>query len=218
MKTITLVVCLFLTISSLIAQDKNFAVELLVSPSLTTLRGNHIVNSFNANHSLSPGISIQYFMSNQLSISTGFVLEKKGSKYEIIHAVDNLLPAGPVEGQINSRYLTLPVSISYHTGKNIDIYFGGGTFFGFLLENEIINKSSVNGIEISGDMTDDFKRIDLGLVIACGVNIPIGKSFAIDLGIRDHLGLLNTSKEKASDGGSVKTNVLGLVAGLKYYL
>ncbi len=181
------------------------------TPTITSLAVKPLSGNYDPRISFSTGLNIERFLNSQISLKAGLNYERKGSRgdFLFIDEFGNLV--GTREMKINSDYLTLPVMISSYTKGKTRFYMNAGPFLGFLIRNKALYSAIGDHPEQTIDITENMKRIDLGFSIGFGLYIPIGDVLLLDLGIRDNMGLLNTSKE-----GSVKTNSYGFQLGVKY--
>ncbi|MBK3517296.1 porin family protein [Carboxylicivirga marina] len=198
------------------SQESKIAIGLQMANSITSLRGNPMIDDFDSRFVISPGITFDYVLSENLSLNSGLAFERKGAKTDVEYTdkSGSILLNSEVES--NFDYLTLPLMLSYHTNSKLKFYFGGGTFLSFLLSQKTIFEGSSIMPEQVEDNTENMKRIDVGLALKAGINLPMNDRFILDLGLRNYLGLLNTSKLDVIDDGSIKTNAFSAVIGVKY--
>ena len=175
-----------------------------------------VVYRLNPLYSFSPGINLECLMTPNFSFKTSLLYERKGFTAETIDTVIIGMPIVTRDFTATFDYLTLPVLLSYSTKGTVRFYVNGGAYFGLLLSNNIILGADEDYPEEIADTSDDTKNFDFGLVFGCGLAIPVGNRTAFDLGLRDHLGLLDIFKPE--NQGKVRYNTLGLVVSLKYRL
>ena len=214
------VVAFFLFASSCTyAQSNKFSVGIQAGPGLNHLRGNSILKEY---HHSSPGftagVSVSYKLNTHLSVSSGLSYIESGSGIGPSDVYDN---NGQVMGESKSkmlyRYVMLPVTIDHATGKKIRFVAGGGGFVGYLTDARqkgVIKKSS-GDIRINEPNTD-LKKINVGVVAKAGLEMPVRKNRTFYVTLADHLGLINISKTPVIDDGSIKTNSLNLLIGMKW--
>jgi opacity protein-like surface antigen len=233
MKKVLILLTSFIISFSIFSQESKITIGLEIAPSITSLRGNTEFDSSENLFVLSPGVTFDYYISQNLALQSGISFERKGGKTELLRTFSNI-PIGSQEIQVNLDYVTLPLMLTYSTNGKISFYIGGGAFLGFLVSHKVIWGSFENFNEAEFGDTEDFpegiedlyntnirKKIDLGLSLMTGVKIPITKRIFIDLGIRDYLGLLNINNTHSinidtGDLDIIKTNSLSLVAGIEY--
>ena len=75
---------------------------------------------------------------------------------------------------------------------------------GFIISQKIIYGAIDENPEFAEDYPDSIKKIDLGFSLGAGLNISISEILSLDLDVKNHLGLLNISRVKLIDGGSIK--------------
>ncbi|WP_289055016.1 porin family protein [Carboxylicivirga marina] len=219
MKKLSTFLFLFVISSMVFAQESKIAIGFQMANSITSLRGNSFINEhYDSRFVISPGITFDYTINERFSFNSGLAFERKGAKTDVEFTDGIGTPIGKAEVKANYDYLTLPLLVSYHTNGKLRFYFGGGTFFGFLLSQKGITEGNDVIPEQTWDNTENTKRIDVGLAFKAGINLPMSDILMIDLGLRDHLGLLNTSKVEVFEDGSIKTNAFSAFVGLKYKL
>ena len=189
----------------------NFGVQL--TPTITSLIDKPFSGHYDPRLSFSTGIIVERFITPQFSLKSGLNFERIGAKVNILLIDEFGALTGTREMKINSDYLTLPILISSYTKGKSKFYMNTGPFFGFIISNKTI--WSATGDYPKQTLTGDknMKRINLGFTFGFGLSIPLSDVFLLDLGLRDNMGLLNTSKI-----GSIKTNSYGFQIGIKYNL
>ena len=216
MKKIFLFLSLVMISSVLFSQESKISVGLQFAPSVTSIRGNSMIDKYDNRFVISPGLTFDYHITQNLSFNSGLAFERKGAKTEILLTDITGVPIGNHEVKFNYDYLTLPLMATYNTNGKVRFYIGGGTFLGFLISQKFVFRAIEGSSKETEDNTDNTKRIDIGLSLITGVNIPMTDNLTLDLGLRDYLGLINTSKVTTLNDGSIKTNSFSIVLGLKY--
>ncbi|HTJ52822.1 MAG TPA: porin family protein [Cyclobacteriaceae bacterium] len=218
----TLLLSALLMFASLcVSHAQNFEGEIIAGPSLTSLRGNDVVNSLNPSINFFGGLGINYHLKANSLLNVRLLFDKKGA------TSDNLtLYSGPDPNSAygtekviaRSNYLTLPVQYKYRLGKKIQYEFGLGMYTAYLISHYQIIKTTGTTDFSDGkeNNTKDYKRGDLGLSTGIGILIPLQKSFSLNISINDNLGLINTSKVPVYHNGTVKNNSLMLLLGVNY--
>jgi len=216
MKKIYLFLSLVMISSALFSQESKISVGLHIAPSITSIRGNSMIDKYDSRFVISPGLTFDYHITQNLSFNSGLAFERKGAKTEMFLTDITGVSIGNQEVKINYDYLTLPLMATYNTNGKVSFYIGGGTFLGFLISQKFVSSAVDDTPGKTEDNTDNTKRIDIGLSLTTGVNIPMADKLTLDLGLRDYLGLINTSKVISINDGSIKTNSFSIVLGLKY--
>lgn len=120
---------------------------------------------------------------------------------------------GATKYRSNYNYLTMPVLASVTNVKE-NLYLAGGPYLGYLISR--IDKVDAVGAYSgrSENLTENSKRMDFGWTLEFGYKIRLGNRINVDLGIRDNLGLLNTTKGELK----IKNNSFGIRVGFNYGL
>lgn len=197
--------------------------ELLLRPTLTSLRGNQIVKDiYGPTINFSTGVNVQYLLKKNSFVSLCILYEKKGGRDEthiVLNDAQNQPYAdGTVLFESNFDYITIPIQCGKKFGDKIQYQFGLGVYTGFLMKQKNVTKG-INGLfDITEDNTDSYTNIDFGLSGSFSMYIPIQQSIAIKVGLDDYLGLVNTSDVPVVDDGTIKHNSFGLTLGLNFKL
>lgn len=151
-------------------------------------------------------------LNNIFGIRTGMGFERKGNQAIVEFTTATGEPAGQGKIKHNFDYLTVPILIRFNTKQKIKFYFVAGPYIGFLVNRtNIVREETI-------DVKEDFSTIDLGLHLGLGLLIPLSEKLELDVGLREELGLINTSELPVYDDGAVRTNSFGVVFGLKCLL
>jgi hypothetical protein len=218
MKKITFLFLSLVWSYSSYCQKSKITLGLELTPTMNSIRGNSFVNSFNPLFSFSTGLNIEYIINDKYSIKSGLTYDKKGAKTEIDYRDANGGPLTPIDVRENFNYLVLPILGSFSSHGNTKFYFDAGPYIGFLLSQKEIWESNGSFPGKTSDYTASTKKIDLGLSLGLGVKIPLKDHWLILVGLKENLGLINTSKYLAVDNSSVKTNSFGIQLSFKYKL
>lgn len=195
------------TIHTTISQNIRIGIE--GGPSISSIRGNEIVEENESLISFEVGGSIEYFFSESLSLKSGFIFEKKG--YETESVIDNYggIPHDSYQVKATYNYLTIPLFVKYQFGNKLKIFFNGGSYLSYLLSS----KSKVRSFG-SSDHSELNNSLDLGISLGTGVLFPLSEEFDLSFEFRDNLGLINISKADIINNGSLKTNSLNFLLGV----
>jgi hypothetical protein len=217
MKKILMILSLVLISSMTYPQESKIAVGFQVSPAITSIRGNSLIDRYDSRFVISPGITFDYKITSNISFNSGIAFERKGAKSNTKYLDYTEMP--PLVNQdfkINYDYLTLPLMFTYNTNTEVNFYIGGGKFLGYLISEKTFASATDEIPEWTHDHTDASKKLDIGLSLITGINLPVTDKLILDIGLRDYIGLVNTSRYYIVDNGSIKTNSYSLVLGLKY--
>ncbi len=200
------------------SQDSKFVVGFELTPTVISLRGNSMVDDNDVRLSTSTGLSFEYYIDRSFSLKSGLAYERKGAKSSIVLRDETEVILGNQDIRVNYDYLTLPILASFATKGKTKLFVNAGPYFGFLISQKMKYSAVGSYPEITTNNIDYSRRIDFGLSMGFGLYIPLTEKLLFDLGLRENLGLLNTSKTEVIYDGSIKTNSFGLQLGLKYKL
>jgi len=217
MKKIFLFMISVMISSMIYSQESKIAVGFQAAPAITSIRGNTFIDRYDSRFVISPGITFDYKITSNISFNSGLAFERKGAKSNTAYLdYPEMPPLVTQDFKINLDYLTLPLMFTYNTNTEVNFYIGGGKFLGFLLSQKNIFSATGNIPEHTQDHTDTTKKIDIGLSLITGITMPVSDKLILDIGLRDYIGLVNTSRYYVENDGSIKTNSYSLVLGLKY--
>ena len=191
----------------------------------SNFRGYNIPSTFNQVYSESPafaylgGINVEYKIKERLSLKFELNYERKSQKadnnIEIRENFDDLPQTYKFTSKKNYDYLIIPVLLKYNFTAQNSFYVNGGPFLGYLLKSQITNNLNVPNFNSDDlDTTKDNKKVDFGLSFGLGKIIDLNNNKAINIELRENLGLSNTSNIDIWNGGNVKTNSVNLIVGL----
>jgi hypothetical protein len=162
-------------------------------PSLTVLRDNGFNPFTSSNIDIglggSIGVAFQYNISARMGIRTNLSYERKGWQNK--------------SGSFHQRfdYLMLPVLFKVNLGKKNRTFINIGPYFGYLIsESEKLDGHVFKASE------DDYKKIDLGITMGFGINVPISNQLGLLFEIRDNLGLFDI--EKSGEGKTFNNSTI----------
>ncbi|TVQ06949.1 MAG: PorT family protein [Bacteroidetes bacterium] len=212
---------LFLTsvlVSAMIySQESKMAIGFQVAPSITSIRGNTLIDRYDSRFVFSPGITIDYKITNHISFNSGLAFERKGAKSNTRY-LDNqtTFPTTSQDFKFHFDYLTLPLMFVYNTNTEVNFYIGGGNFLGFLVSEKINFSKPNDDVDDILGLNESTKKIDFGLSFLAGITTSVNNKLVLDIGLRDYMGLVNISRYYVVNNGAIKTNSYSLVIGLKY--
>jgi hypothetical protein len=211
MKRIAILILTILLCTKTFNQEKVTSIGIEFSPTIRSLYGNS--NGFIENSGLgySAGLNLKYNVNKRLSIISGIAYEKKGAISDSLVKNQDGVILGNTMYKMDYNYLVLSVLGSI-TIVNENLYLVSGPFLAYLI-NRTDKTNSV--ADIPGEkinLTENSKRIDFGWTIGIGYHIKISEKTDFDLGIRENLGFINTSKGDQT----IKTNSIGIRVGLTH--
>jgi len=204
--------------SKAFGQNSKVSIGIVLSPPFMRLSGDQVSSSNETQYNYSAGLSADYTFNSLVSLKTVLFYEKKLINNVIYGIGENNMPIEIGNIAFNYDYLILPILGSFSSEGKITLHFDAGPYFGYLLNQKTIF-SSINNI--SNPMVEGAgvrKKFDFGITLASGLSFPISTRFIFDLGLQANFGLINISENQVVDNGSVKTNTVGLIVGLKYKL
>jgi hypothetical protein len=182
-----------------------------------SLRGNDLAEDLDPGISYLVGVSAEYFVKENLSISANLNYENKIAKDNgNIYLLDEYGIPSMIKSDTRTiyNYLVLPIYVNYYFGKKDDFYVNGGLFLGYLLNSKFTSKK----FNDTTDTTDLNKKIDGGLVFGFGKLFKLDDKNELKLEIRENLGLVNTSDVNVHGGGTIKTNSINLILNWSFNL
>ena len=209
-----------LSVTYLSCYSQNLEIELILRPSLTSMRGDNLVEeNFDPAFRLCGGIGSTYKFSNRTFLSLALLYDAKGGEKELTIFYNSspdpnsAVVSEVVRNESIFKYLTLPIQFGKEIGTKVKFEFGLGVYTSVLLDYELLVNSE------PGDFVtkEDFKGLDFGLSGSVNVKLPINEKFYVKFGLNNNLGLADVSSATNSNNGGIKHNSFGvaLSAGLK---
>lgn len=167
------------------------------------------------------GGHVKFNTSQRFGIKAILRYEQQGWAYRSLTFEDNTgttIGKGDVLFKLN--YLNLPVLAEYSFGNKVKFTLGGGLFFGFLLNNQIITKINEpvapNPVTITKNRSDYRKTTNFGLSFSAGVQIPVSHTIQLSFNLHENYGLQNINKSQGLSNSTLKTNSLGINGGVVF--
>lgn len=195
-------------------QESKFLIGVELTPSGSTLWTDASNDIEDTRLAFSSGLKAEYCLTQAFSIKSGLLYELKGEQYTLLYTLESGEQVDRIV-KINLNYMILPILITFKTKGSTNFYVDAGTFLGYLLSAKA--KYKTGDSKSSSNLGDYYKKFDFGLSIGVGLYIPVSEKYIINIGLKENLGLLNTSKS-SSHYYSEKTNSIGFELGLKYKL
>src|SRR5688572_9457275 len=147
---------------SLAQEPHQLELGLTVGPTLSSLRGNAILERFHSSKiSFASGLFIQYHFKKGISLVTGPAYENKGSKIKESQVYDDLgNPIGIGEGRTEYHYLTFPLLVRKWFGNKDMFFINTGPYLAYLIKQTSKIKIN-NGPTSTIDNTENDRRMDL---------------------------------------------------------
>jgi hypothetical protein len=178
--------------------------------------GGKVLKENEIQYTYSAGLGADYKINSLITLKTVLFFDREFVKNDIYGTDERNMPIHIGNISYNYDYLILPILGSFSTQGKVTLHFDAGPYFGYLLNQK--TKISYNiyippqNIEGKGIR----KQFDFGINIATGTCFPITKKVLFDLGFQANFGLINISENQDADNGSIKTNSIGLLFGIKY--
>jgi hypothetical protein len=138
-------------------------------------------------------------------VKLGAAYERKGSDIERTDIMTT--------GEVNMDYISVPLLLKAKFGKKIKLYVNAGPYLGILLSSKNILNAYSNVPEIETNTDSTTKSTDFGISGGIGVEIPVGRSGAFTIELRDNFGLTDISDSKETDAPEIKLNTANLMVG-----
>ncbi|MBL0145128.1 MAG: PorT family protein [Chitinophagaceae bacterium] len=115
------------------------------------------------------------------------------------------------------NYLNLPVLAEYSYGSKIKFNINAGIFLGIPLSNKIVIKYQAplpaNQPSTTESSSDYYKKMNFGISVGTGLQVPVTKKLKLDFGVSDNYGLSNIYKSQTGSGNVIKTNAVTISTG-----
>jgi hypothetical protein len=216
-RKITILVAALTIWTSVNGQINKFEIGLEGGPSLTSLRGNDILEDYNnPTIGYSGGVTFQYNFPKLVSIKTNITYERKGAvaKLNAIDINGNII--GEIKNHSHLDYLTIPVVARLNFGNKLNFFVNFGPYIGYLIKHASVIEAFNEFPGSTINNTDDFKRFDVGLTGGLGCGLPVKNNFNMTIEIRHNFGLYNTSALPVVNDGKIMTNSTNLLIGVAY--
>lgn len=181
-----------------------------VAPGFARLYGNDILQqNSRLIFGYAVGASLQLDVNQMFSIHTNLLYEKKGNVFPNLSVAQNGVVYNNVKIYSNFNYIALPVMLRAAMGKKRNFFIAAGPYLGYLLSHTL--KTVGENINATSNESSSYKKVDVGLSFGFGANLPITKSKAFSVELRNNIGLKNISVPAVVNNGKIKTNSLNLI-------
>ena len=130
--------------------------------------------------------AVDYYFSDRWSLKAKVIYDQKGWDGETYFG-----PGFWIRSEYDKiyelNYITVPVMVNFHFGKNRNWYVDFGPYLGFLLDAENTTTSM--------SITNVFNPIDVGFAYGIGVKIPLNNNLTVFFEIDEQGGLKNIFKD-----------------------
>ncbi len=212
----------FILISNLAFSQSSSQIGINLGGTFANVYGNEDVEENKPTLDFLAGIGYQFNFNKSFSIVANINYERKSFHRTDLTGRLNLdNPDDPmvflVDLKINFTfiYVSIPILLRHHFGKNRDFFINYGPFLSFLSETKL----KENGAKIEDDSKVFFQSLDAGVAFGVGKSFRINENNSINLEIRNNLGLTNINRVVISNEiQKVKTNSLNLIASWQFNL
>lgn len=171
-----------LVISHVRAFSQKIQIEILFRPTLTSLRGNPVVETnFSSTVHTSIGLGANYFVRENSIINVGLLFDKKGasgsSLVQIRNAQNQLIGEETVEFTSKFDYITIPIEWGKRFGGKIKYQFGIGLYTSYLLRADQTQSSA--SLKVAEVVTNNYTKFDFGLSGSFSMYVPLSKKMSI---------------------------------------
>jgi hypothetical protein len=206
LKIFTAIVCvIFVGITPSYCQSNSFIIGLAGGIGSTYMYGNEL---YKQKQSPTLGYSVNFKIEqcfrNRFSVLIPIGFEKKGSVSKNSLPFPDGSPGGYANFHFNYTYLTFPLLFKGLIGNKVQGFLEMGPMFGYLLSQETILRSNVLKMD-NQSMTNNFRRLDIGLIVGVGSSVSLSKRFKVGLNYRSNLGLKSLNLFTLENNGKVKT-------------
>jgi opacity protein-like surface antigen len=217
MKNTFLFIFLLFSISAFSQQNK-WDIGIIGGPGMTSIRKNYDYKS-NPNIAFYTGLSAQYNFNKHFAIHTELAFDRKGTKADITFTDVNgdVTGTGKVINQFN--YLTLPILFRASVGNKVKYFLQAGPSLSYLFNATIKYSSTIDDprYNLKINRTSNTTRMDVGMSVGLGAQIPVNEKFAISCELRGNYGFVDLYNRNSSNVNELNESVNFLV-GLNYKL
>lgn len=181
------------------------------------IRGNDVARSNNSTIDYLIGISLEVPLNDDFSIIGNVNYERLALTRNVpFVAVDDpfdpVLSEGGYGTRLTLKHITVPINLKYYIGQSKGYYVNGGVFARYFLDESV----RINGAKVDGSSYGSFQDFTYGVNLGLGMRFPIDEKNAINVEVRDNLGLSNITRQPTINGGSVKTNSVNLIVNWEF--
>jgi hypothetical protein len=179
---------LFLLFSSVIlkGQDSKYRIGIGVKPMLSVLQNELFV--YDAVFFVTPSVQLEYKLTEVIQLNVGLEYERKGGKTEVTFSdnTGNILSHDIIK--INLNYLQIPLFATFKTKGKVKVFGNAGLNTGILVNENFKNKTTE-----SKSTTDNFKAIDLSVLLGGGLEFNMNDRLTFNFGPRFNIGIIDMS-------------------------
>lgn len=203
-----LLITLGLIFSIKLSAQNNFKFGINGGINYPDIRGNQYAKYNNFKVGFLFGVSLDYYLKENLSLRANINYERKIKKLQLTYFSNEAEESGTENFREIFDYINVPLLIKYEFG-NSKFFVNGGPFINYLLNNEIEPNYPNN----DSDLVTEKKKIDLGLSAGIGTKISLNEKNDLSIEIRNDFGIIDTGGVPRQVQGTVKTNTIKLILG-----
>ncbi|MES2486593.1 MAG: porin family protein [Bacteroidota bacterium] len=181
------------------------------------IRGNDQAKANNSTIDYLIGISLEAPLNDDFSLIGNVNYERLALTRTVPFASIND-PFDPVVSEngygtrLTLQHITVPINLKYYIGESKGYYVNGGVFVRYFLGQSV----RINGEKVDGGSYGSFQDFTYGINLGLGMRFTIDEKSAINVELRDNLGLSNITRQPTVNGGSVKTNSVNLIVNWQF--
>lgn len=176
------------------------------------------------------GASISIGINKYFELNGNIAYETKGEKYLRVSGLTDIAGNGLASsGDISYKFNYVTSCVLARgligIGSNIKVFVNGGPYIGYMINAKYISKvnnpAMINGGYFTGantDISNNYKNLDYGITAGAGILYSLLENLKITFELRRNIGLYNISKYSVIDNGTIKTNSIDVISGLRFNL
>ncbi|MFC4634243.1 porin family protein [Dokdonia ponticola] len=207
-KTKLLVVVIGLFFSINLDAQNDFKIGINVGLNYPDIRGNEFAKFNNFKVGYLFGVSLDYYLKENLSIKANVNFETKIREFELTFFDNQAQEIGTQNYNEVFEYINIPILLKYEFG-NSKFFVNGGPFLNYLLSNKI-DEDYPND---DSRLVTQQKKIDFGLSAGIGTNLSLNEKNDLVIELRNDLGIIDTGGVPNQVNGTIKTNAIKLMLG-----
>lgn len=207
MRKIILITGLLLSVCTSFAQKVKFGV--MFAPHISS---NRVAESFDNTDSVtfnksssglrfSAGPVLDFYLQDNIAVTFGLLYSVKKASFKFQSQATSTNQATEIEPVLNLQYVSLPLGIKFVTNdiaSKARLYFQIGGNLDLRIAEKIKNKEKIEAI--TGEFGEKFsKLVDAGMNLGTGVELDLGASNSVFLGINYNRGLINVLSKDFGD-------------------
>jgi hypothetical protein len=150
-------------------------------------------------------------------LKTGFCFERKGALTTPASLISAGLAGGNTTIHTQLEYVTMPILVQFTMGRanKVKFYQLLGPYISVLVNQNTIRQNPDSSTVILHQGAG-YKKLDVGLSIGLGMEIPIRQQFYIHVEFRQNVGLFNINQTAFNNQVVVQNSSSNLLLGFSY--